>query len=262
VASKGRSPNKLSKSTYFLAIIAAFVVGATLWYPLHFQLEPFLPSPWAVVEAFGDSLQDAELYSAVAATLRRVVIGWIGAVSIGTALGVWMGRSTIMDSLALPWVMIGLAIPAPVIIIFSILFFGLDESSTLLALVLSVTPFVVNIVYQGVKAIDPALNEMAHAYHVSGVERLRQVVLPQVAPSLMSGVRFGFAMTWKIVVIVEALSTSTGIGAQLELFFRLLRPAYVLAWTFSFTIIMVLLEVLVFQTVERRLFRWRKVSEF
>jgi ABC-type nitrate/sulfonate/bicarbonate transport system permease component len=262
VASRGRSPDKLSPVGYLTAIVAAFVVGAALWYPLHLQLEPFLPSPLAVVQAFGDSVQDPELWSAIGATLRRVLIGWVGAVALGTALGVWMGRSKIVDALALPWVMIGLAIPAPVIIIFAILFFGLEESSTLLALVASVTPFVVNIVYQGVKAVDPSLNEMANAYHLSGTERLRQVILPQVAPSLMAGVRFGFAMTWKIVVIVEALSTSTGIGAQLELFFRLLRPAYVLAWTFSFTIIMVLLEVLVFQTVERRLFRWRKVTTF
>lgn len=86
--------------------------------------------------------------------------------------------------------------------------------------------------------------------------------MPQVAPSLMSGVRFGFAMSWKIVVIIEALSAPDGIGAQIELFFRLLRPAYVLAWTFCFTIIMVLVEVLVFQTAERKLFRWRTVSEF
>lgn len=262
VAIREGSPDKLSKPKYLLAIFASLVTAIALWYPLSVQLEPFLPSPYEVAEAFIDSMQDPELFSAMAATLRRVLIGWVGAVVLGTAVGVWMGRNSVVDALTLPWVMIGLAIPAPVIIIFAILFFGLEESSTLLALVASVTPFVVNIVYQGVKAIDPSLNEMSHAYNLSAMERLREVILPQVAPSLMSAVRFGFAMSWKIVVIVEALSTSNGIGAQLELFFRLLRPHYVLAWTLSFTVVMILLEVLVFQTVERRLFRWRKVSEF
>jgi NitT/TauT family transport system permease protein len=262
VALRDTSGDKLSRSKYLLAIVGSLVTAVVLWYPLSMQLEPFLPSPDEVASAFADSLQNPELYSAMAATLRRVLIGWVGSVLIGTALGVWMGRSSVVDALALPWVMIGLAIPAPVIIIFAILFFGLEESSTLMALIASVTPFVVNIVYQGVKAIDPSLNEMSHVYHLSPIARLREVILPQVAPSLMSGVRFGFAMSWKIVVIVEALSSSSGIGAQLELFFRLLRPQYVLAWTFSFTIVMVLLEVLVFQSVERRLFRWRRVSEF
>jgi NitT/TauT family transport system permease protein len=261
LAAPATPSNKLSKLSYVVAIVAALGAGAAIWWPISHPLA-FMPSPGDVVAAFVSSVEDPELYQAIAVTLRRVVFGWVGAVVIGTALGIFMGRSKVVDALALPWVMIGLAIPAPVIIIFSILFFGLEESSTLLALVISVTPFVVNIVYEGVKAIDTSLLEMSEVYNLSRRARLREVIMPQVAPSLMAGVRFGFAMSWKIVVIIEALSTSTGIGAQLELFFRLLRPAYVLAWTFCFTIIMILLEVLVFQMVERRLFRWRTVSEF
>lgn len=257
-----RSSNKLSPTRFSIAVITSLAAGIAIWWPLSIPLEGFLPSPLDVGLAFVDAVQDPDLYVAMGATLERVTIGWVGSVVIGTGMGVWMGRSKIVDALSLPWVMVGLAIPAPVIIIFSILFFGLDESSVLLALVLSVTPFVVNIVYQGVKSIDTSLIEMSHVYNVSKVARLREIILPQVAPSLMSGVRFGFAMSWKIVVIIEALSAPTGIGAQLELWFRLLRPADVLAWTFSFTIVMVLLEVVVFRTVERRLFRWRTVSQF
>lgn len=254
--------SKLSKPRYFLAILCSVTAAVALWWPSSFWFEPFLPSPLDFANAFVSSVQDPALYSAMAGSLQRVFIGWVGSVVIGTALGVWMGRSKVVDALSLPWVMIGLAIPAPVIIIFSILFFGLEESSTLIALVLSVSPFVVNIVYEGVKAIDSSLLEMSEVYRLSRRARLREIILPQVAPSLMSGVRFGFAMSWKIVVIIEALYGSDGIGAQIELFFRLLRPADVLAWTFCFTIIMVLVEVLVFQTAERRLFRWRTVSEF
>lgn len=257
-----QASNKLSKPRYLLAIVSAVAVAVALWYPMSFWFDPFLPSPLDFLNAFTSSVQDPDLYTALRGTLQRVVIGWVGSVVIGTALGIWMGRSKVVDALSLPWVMIGLAVPAPVIIIFCILFFGLEESSTLLALVLSVTPFVVNIVYEGVKAIDSSLLEMSDIYRLSKRARLREVIMPQVAPSLMSGVRFGFAMSWKIVVIIEALSAPDGIGAQIELFFRLLRPADVLAWTFAFTIIMVLVEVLVFQTVERKLFRWRTVSEF
>lgn len=253
---------KLSRPRFLLAIAASVAAGVAIWWPVSIPLEGFLPSPLDVVQAFIASVQEPALYKAMGATLGRVVIGWVGSVLIGSALGIWMGRSKIVDALSLPWVMTGLAVPAPVIIIFCILFFGLEESSTRIALVLSVTPFVVNIVYEGVKAIDGSLLEMSEVYHLSKWARLREVILPQVAPSLMSAVRFGFAMSWKIVVIIEALSAPTGIGAQLELFFRLLRPADVLAWTFCFTIIMVLLEVVVFQTVERRLFRWRTTSKF
>jgi NitT/TauT family transport system permease protein len=262
VAQPPKASTKLSGPRFLMAIVCSLAAGVAVWWPFSIVLEGFLPSPVDVARAFVAAVQDPALYEAISGTMGRIVIGWVGAVLIGTALGIWMGRSKIVDAISLPWVMTGLAIPAPVIIIFCILFFGLEESSTLLALVVSVTPFVVNIVYEGVKAIDGSLLEMSDAYRLSRWTRLREVILPQVAPSLMSAVRFGFAMSWKIVVIIEALSAPTGIGAQLELFFRLLRPADVLAWTFCFTIIMVLLELLVFQTVERRLFRWRTSSAF
>jgi ABC-type nitrate/sulfonate/bicarbonate transport system permease component len=262
MAQASRSSTKLSRPRFLLAITSSLVVGIAIWWPVSIPLQGFLPSPLEVARAFGEALGEPALYEAMGATLRRVVIGWVGAVAIGTALGIWMGRSKIVDALALPWVMIGLAIPAPVIIIFSILFLGLEESSTLLALVVSITPFVVNIVYEGVRAIDSSLLEMSEVYRLSRRARLREIILPQIAPSLMSAVRFGFAMSWKIVVIIEALSAPNGIGSQLELFFRLLRPESVLAWTLCFTIIMVLLEVVVFRTVERRLFRWRTTSDF
>jgi ABC-type nitrate/sulfonate/bicarbonate transport system permease component len=261
MAQSGAGPARLSRWRFATALVSAVVAGVAVWWPLSIPLEGFLPSPLDFARAFVESVQSPELYRAMLDTLRRILVGWVGAVVIGSVLGIWMGRSKIVDALALPWVMIGLAIPAPVIIIFSILFLGLQESSTLLALVISVTPFVVNIVYQGVRSIDPSLTEMSDAYKLSRRARMREVILPQIAPSLMAAVRFGFAMTWKIVVIVEALSQPNGIGGQLELFFRLLRPADVLAWTFAFTIVMVLLEVLVFQTIERRLFRWRTVSD-
>lgn len=244
-----------------LAVAAAIVAAVAIWWPISIPLQGFMPSPADFARAFADAITGGELYVHMAATMRRVLIGWAVSVVLGTALGVVMGRSHAFDSLALPWVMVGLATPAPVIIIFCILILGIEETSTLIALVIAVTPFVINIVYQGVRSTDPGLINMANVYRVPRRTRLREIILPQIAPSLMAGTRFGFAMSWKIVVIIEAMSSSTGIGAQIELFFRLLQPASVLAWVFCFTIVMVVAELLVFRPVETRLFRWRRAAE-
>lgn len=240
-----------------LPVAAAVGIAVAVWWPLTVPLRGFLPTPLQVAISFVEAWTGSEFYGHLLATLRRVAIGWISAVVVGSAIGIWMGRSRLFEALALPWAMVGLALPAPVVIIFSMLLLGLKESSTLVGLFVSVVPFVINIVYEGVRAIDPGLQEMARAYRFPWRERLRHVILPQVAPSLMAGVRFGFAMSWKIVVIIEALSQPDGIGAQLELFFRLLRADKVLAWTFAFTAVMVLVEYLGFRPVEHRLFRWR-----
>ena len=153
-----------------------------------------------------------------------------------------------------------LALPGPVTILFSTLWLGLGELATLVALTLAVTPFMVTFVYDGSRALDPGLFQMASVYRMGAVDRFRQVILPQLAPALLSAARFGFAMGWKLVVLVEALSAGSGIGERIEYFFSYNRPAAVIAWTLSFTVVMVLVEVLVFRTVSRRVFRWRPTA--
>lgn len=238
--------------------MAAIAAGVAIWWPLSIPLQGFLPSPLEFAQAFAGTVTDGELYVDMAATIRRILIGWTVSVILGTAVGMIMGRSRIADSIALPWVMVSLAVPAPVIIIFCMLMMGIREASTLIALIITVTPFVINIVYQGIRSADPSLMQMAEAYHIPRRARVREILLPQIAPSLMSGMRFGFAMSWKIVVIIEAMSSPIGIGAQIEEFFRLLQTDNMLAWIFCFTIVMVLVETLVFRPIEARLFRWRR----
>ena len=238
--------------------LVALVILIAVWWPLTIPLRGFLPTPLAVFEAFLDSWVTPEFYGHLASTLRRVVIGTVAAFFVGSAVGILMGRSKTFEGLALPWVMVALALPGPVVILFSILLLGLEESTLLIALWISVTPFVVNIVYESVKALDPGLNDMAEVYRWSNKQRYRELILPQMAPALFSAGRFGFALSWKIVVIIEALSLPNGIGGQLEFFFRLLRPDRVVAWTLCFTVVMIVVDVLLFRTAERRVFAWRK----
>lgn len=241
--------------------LAALVAVLAVWYPLTIPLQGFLPTPQSVLGSFIDAWTSAEFYGHLAHTFRRVVIGAVSSYLTGTAVGIAMGRSKAIEAFTLPWVMVALAIPGPVVILFSVLLIGLTETALLIALWIVVTPFVVNIVYDGVKSFDPGLDDMARVYRLSAQDRFRQVLLPQLAPSLFSAAKVGFALSWKIVVIIEALSLPNGIGGQLELFFRLLQPARVVAWTLSFTVVMIVVEVLVFRNAERRVFAWRKEAK-
>lgn len=237
--------------------VAAVAAALGIWWPLTFVFDPFLPTPWRVVTSFVDAFTSGDIYEHIAISLRRVVFAWVVSVILGTAIGIWMGRSRLTEAFLSPWVMVGLALPGPVIILFSVLLIGVDESSRLVALTVAVTPFVVNIVHQGVRAVDPGLEEMAKVYRWSRRQWLRELLFPQIAAAIFAAVRFAFAFSWKIVLIVEALTTSEGVGGQLSFFFKLLRPDKVLAWVFTFTIILTLVDLLVFRRVERRIFAWR-----
>jgi NitT/TauT family transport system permease protein len=238
--------------------LAALVILIVVWWPLTIPLRGFLPTPLAVFEAFVEAWSTPEFYGHLANTCRRVGIGAIAAFLVGSAIGILMGRSKTFEGFVLPWVMVALALPGPVVILFTILLLGLQETTLLIALWICVTPFVVNIVYEAVKALDPGLTDMSVVYRWSNTQRYRELIFPQMAPALFSAGRFGFALSWKLVVIIEALSLPNGIGGQLKLFFRLLRPDRVVAWTLCFTVVMILVDVLFFRNAERRVFAWRK----
>ena len=72
--------------------------------------------------------------------------------------------------------------------------------------------------------------------------------------------RNGLAIIWKIVLVVEFLGRSNGVGFQIHLYFQLFETGYVLAYAFSFVAVMLVLEYVVLQGIERRSTRWRRLS--
>jgi NitT/TauT family transport system permease protein len=81
--------------------------------------------------------------------------------------------------------------------------------------------------------------------------------LPQLWPFIASTTRNGLAIIWKIVLVVEFLGRSNGIGFQIHLYFQLFEIGYVMAYALSFVIFILVLEWSVIQTLERRVTRWR-----
>lgn len=244
-----------------IPVAVGLLTGLAVWWLLSVtETLEFLPTPGAVAEEFGEAVTSSEFYSAMGATLQRIGIGWAIAYTAAIAIGLSMARNWIFEAAAHPYVFIGLAVPAPVTILFAVLALGLGETTSLVALCVVVTPFIVTFIYDGARAIDESYVEMSNVFRFSFRERLRHVIMPQLAPALLSGARFGFAMTWKIVVLVEALSAADGIGERLDYFFAFNQSAAILAWVFSFTLIMFVVEFAVFRTISRRLFRWKRAT--
>lgn len=237
--------------------LASAFAALALWAILAGRMIPFLPSPLDVGTAFVEAVTSVEFYTDMAVSLRRVVLAAIGAWVVAVALGILMARFWQLDTIANPVIFVGLALPTPLVIFLSILAFGLGEITTMIALWVVLTPFVVTIMYSGALARDKRLRDMAKVYRFSRKREFRHVTLPELGPSLMSGARFAFAMGWKLVVLVEALSSNVGIGERLNYFFTFNFPERVIAWTLTFTVVMVLVELFVFRALERRIFDWR-----
>lgn len=219
---------------------------------------PFLPTPAQVVSVLWEHLQSGELLFHLGATLRRLLISFVLAMLLGSALGIWLGHSPRLDRWLDGWLLLLLNLPALVVMILCYLWLGLTETAAISAVVVNKFPLVAVTLREGTRALDRELLEMARCYRFGPLLTLRHVVLPQLAPYFLTATRTGLALIWKVILVVELLGRSSGVGFQLHLFFQQFDVAAILAYTFAFIGVVQLIEWGVVQPLERRLLRWRR----
>lgn len=216
-----------------------------------------LPFPQALGTLLVDELRSGELLFHLGQTLRRVLWAFALAMALGLAIGFAMGRSPRLNAWLDPWLVFFLNLPALVLIVLCYLWIGLTEAAAIAAVTLNKVPNVATVIREGARALSPDIDALAHVYRLSPWTRFRHVLLPQLAPFIAAAARGGVAIIWKIVLVVELLGRSNGVGFQIHLYFQLFDVAMVLVYALSFICVMLVLEWTILQPWERRASRWR-----
>ena len=232
-------------------MIAAWYAGARLAGPR------MLPDPQAVALMILSEARSGALVFNLGATLARVATAFTIAMVIGSIIGLLMGRSRIADRFGDPWLVVLLNLPALVIIVLAYVWAGLTETAAVIAVALNKLPIATVMVREGARALDRGLDDMAQVFRMGAWTRMRHVVLPQLAPYLAAAARSGLSLVWKIVLIVELLGRPNGVGFEIGTAFQLFDVTRILAYALSFIAIMLVIETLLVQPLERHVTRWR-----
>jgi ABC-type nitrate/sulfonate/bicarbonate transport system permease component len=217
----------------------------------------FLPTPLAVGEVLAKYVADGEIFYDVGITLARVAASFVIAMVVGVAIGILMGRSRRIDALLDGWLLVFLNVPALVVAVLCYLWFGLTELAAVVAVSINKIPTVVVIMREGARAVQPELLQVARAYRLHPMTTLRRVYLPQLYPSAFASARSGLALIWKIVLLVELIGRSNGVGFQIAVFFQFFDIKSILAYSFAFMLVIFAVEVLILKPIERRVTAWR-----
>jgi len=229
------------------------------WHSLAvYQQSPTLPTPLVVIEVLIAEIQSGDLWHHLSATLYRLFISFSIAMSLGCGIGILLGRYQNWDYFFDNWLIIFLNIPALVTIILCYVWFGLTETAAILAVVINKLPNVIVTIREGTRALDKSLLDMAKCYQFGKFKTLQHVILPQLHPFMMAATRSGLALIWKIVLVVEMLGRSEGMGYQLHLFFQLFDVASILAYTLAFIAVMQSIELLLLKPLDKTVQRWQK----
>ena len=188
-----------------LALVAALAVWQVVvwsgWKPTY-----LLPGPLEVFSYLGGHIVVTHEFAvAVATTMRRAVTGFALAAVIGFVLGIAVARVRVLRAA------LGSAITAlqtmPSIAWFplAILLYQLTESAILFVIVLGAAPSIANGVIAGVDYVPPVLVRVGNNIGARGLRLYRYVIAPASLPSIVAGLKQGWAFAWRSLMAGELL---------------------------------------------------------
>lgn len=241
----------------FFAVWAGFSFANARW--LKFFNPVLMPSPLDVLYSGIDLVESGELQRDILASLARVLQGFGLAALLGVALGMAVGRSRVLESLVDPMLELLRPIPPLAFLPMMVLWFGIGEASKIAFIAYAAFFPIFTTTLEGIKYVDPLLLRAAASLGASRRDLFRYVVLPAATPSIITGLRLGFGLSFFVIVAAEFIAADKGLGYLINdarTFFlvsqMLLGAAVIGLIGFGFNRLLRLLEA--------RLLRWRKTA--
>jgi len=210
VAMRSKAMSKLGRILPALAVIAVLI--AVWWLSVVVTHSAIFPTPGQVVTGTLELAQDGTLWDDIGASLMRVAVGFLLAVSIAVPLGLWMGWVRGAFSTLNPIFQMLRPISPIAWIPIAILWFGVGDTSPIFLIFMSsVFPMVVQTT-AGVHTIERRYLRAAENFGVSRYTLFSRVIIPAVLPQIIVGMRIGLGVAWLVVVAAEMIALRSGLG--------------------------------------------------
>jgi len=237
-------------------VVAAVIVAA--WWALSLRYGAYvLPAPPAVLAGLREILWSGEIWQHTGASLYRIAVGFGAAVIVAVLLGLLAFLSRLARGVVHDFLAVLNSTSVFVWIVISIIWFGLSNWAPIFTTFMITLPVVASNVVEGVAGVDRRLLEMGDVYRLSGRRKFTAIVVPSTLPYLMAGMKVGFGLALKVSVVAEIFGVTSGIGYVMNYSREILATQMVFVWALVMILVMTLTDKLVFDTVSRRLMRWR-----
>lgn len=214
-----------------------------------------LPSPLMVWHRLADDVGTVKLWKAIAATMERAVVGFLIAVAIGALIGLVVSASRPVRT-AIGSLISGLqTMPSIAWFPLAILLFGLNDSAIYFVVVLGAAPSIANGLISGIDSMPPLLRRVGRSMGASPVGLYRDFVVPAAMPSVVSGLKQGWAFAWRSLMAGELLVLIPGkqtIGSRLNFARDFSDSEGLIAMMIVILLIGVAVDTLVFSRLEQR----------
>ena len=171
-----------------------------------------LPSPLEVVRSFPSLWYERALMESIAATLRRVLVGFGLAALVGVPLGIAAGSWRMIEAAGAPLALFGRNLPVAALIPLTILWFGIDETQKVMFIFIACVPFVYADVLTSITGVPERYVETAQTLGASSWQIVRKVLVPLALPDIYSNLRALFGLAFGYIMLAELINAPRGLG--------------------------------------------------
>lgn len=218
-----------------------------IWKPYNF------PSPIEAGKSLYYLMAENTLATALAASLKRIIIGYGISLIIGILIGLIISYFTFAQE-NLNGLMLGIqTLPNICWLPFAILWFGINESSILFVIVISSVFSIAMAIEAGIKNIDPLYIKAGKNMGAKGIKLYYNIIIPAALPSIISGMKQGWSFSWRGLIAGEMLSASKGLGQVLMIGRELADINQVTAIMIIIIIIGLFMDKIIFGRIEKHI---------
>jgi NitT/TauT family transport system permease protein len=225
-----------------IVILAWQLVVLAEWKPVY-----VLPGPATVFSELGGLITTADFWDGVRLTMQRALIGFALAVLIGTVIGAAVSRFAPLRA-AIGSLITGLqTMPSIMWFPLAILLFQISESAIMFVVIIGAAPSVANGLISGIDYVPRSWLRVGQVLGMTGLSRYRHLILPASLPSFISGLKQGWAFSWRSLMAGELLVIVPGslsIGVRMQQARDLSEASLVIGYIIVVLIIGILIDML------------------
>ncbi len=209
--------------------------------------------------AFFNSLRSGELIDATVRSVATLLQGYaLGLVLAGLVTAFATSTRIGADLLDTLTAMFN-PLPSIALLPLAMIWFGLGNGSIIFVLVHAVMWSVALNTHTGFQSVSPTWRMVGQNYGLSKAAYVAKILIPGALPSILSGLKIGWAFAWRTLIAAELVfgvsSSGGGLGWYIFQNKNLLEIPNVFAGLLMVILFGLAVENLVFRTLERRTIR-------
>ena len=236
---------------------ALLVVLALIWEALaRWQNNDLLlPGFVQTARAFADGVASGEIGGYLKVSLGVLLTGYAAGIACAFVLTALAMATTLGRDLLETATAMFNPLPAIALLPLALLWFGLGQASLIFVLVHSVTWPLALSTYAGFRGVPDTLRMAGRNYGLTGLRLIVQILIPAALPAILSGLKIGWAFSWRTLIAAELIfGTTSGKGGLGWYIFQSRNELYtdkVFAGLAAVILVGLVAEHLVFQTLEK-----------